>query len=291
VLISRRGSELWLVTQPDHATLSGELAEAWGNERFAALDPHESVVIAAAHHDDGWYPLDTVPTYNEEERRPAHLLEVPLTTTVPNYGPGVESVYERDTYAGVLSTMHWSGLYSARWGVQAGAPVDHPIAISVVEEQERRWTAAARELWAFDGLRSAFEAKLWRNYELLQNFDLLSLALCLVDLSVPTDASAEPVPVPVTLKPVDQPPGARIVPKVPTGHGDEHVDIRLEVVADGVVEVDPYPFSSPTFKIELPARVMEDRSYDQTESASAYAAAPVTTVSCTLQPKKASAAR
>lgn len=291
MLISRRGSELWLVTQPDHGTLSGVLAEGWGNDRFAELEPREPAVIAAAHHDDGWYAMDAVPTYNEEERRPAHLLEIPLATTVPNYGPGVDSVYERDPYAGILASMHWSGLYSARWGVQDGAPLDHPAAVSVVEEQERRWRVAALEMWGFDGLRSAFEARLWRNYELLQTFDFLSLALCLIDLSTPSDPSVEPVPVALTLKPVDQPPGGRIAPAVPTGQGDEHVDLRLDVVAEGVVEVDPWPFAPPQLSIEFPARVIEDRSYDPAESASAYAAAAVRTVSCTLQPKKASATR
>ena len=83
-------------------------------------------MIAAAHHDDGWYAMDAGPTYNEEERRPAALLEVPLTTTVPNYGPGVDSVYERDPYAGILASMHWTGLYSARWGVQDGARAGPP---------------------------------------------------------------------------------------------------------------------------------------------------------------------
>ena len=290
MLISRRGSELWLVRQPDHGTLSGVLAEAWGNDRFAQLEPREGAVIAAAHHDDGWYAMDAGPTYNEEERRPAALLEVPLTTTVPNYGPGVDSVYERDPYAGILASMHWTGLYSARWGVQDGAALDMPMAVAVVEEQERRWRAAALELWGFNGLRSTFEAGLWRNYELLQTFDFLSLALCLIDLSTPSDASVDPVPVALTLKPVDQPPGGRIAPRVPTGHGDEHVDIRLDVVAEGVVEVDPWPFAPSQLSIELPARVIEDRPYDAEESARAFAEAAVRTVRCTLQPKNASAA-
>lgn len=55
-----------------------------------------------------------------------------------------------------------------------------------------------------DGLRSRFEADMWHAYEILQAVDLLSPALCLIDLEAPTGDSAPPLPVPVTLRGVEQ---------------------------------------------------------------------------------------
>src|SRR5690606_222454 len=121
MLVTRRGDGFTLVTQYDHAALAGELAERWGNDRFA-LPPSplaEALRVAAAHHDDGWRELDDRPAHNPDQGRPAHFLELPLETTVPPYGRGVDGVYARDPLAGALVGWHWTGLYSGRWGLQS----------------------------------------------------------------------------------------------------------------------------------------------------------------------------
>ena len=56
---------MWLVSQPDHAELSGLLAANWGNDEFArpgqfasANDPEQlraETVLAIAQHDNGWW--------------------------------------------------------------------------------------------------------------------------------------------------------------------------------------------------------------------------------------------
>jgi hypothetical protein len=281
MVITKRGERLCLVAQRDHAVLAGALAERWGNGDFARPEPRHSVLLAAARHDDGWREYDERPAHNEELGRPYHFLEVPLPESIAFYGTGVDAVYRDDLYAGVLVGMHWAGLYSARWGVQAGPALADPAAIEVVEAQERRWTAAARELWAHDGLRSAFEARLWHNYELLQALDLLSLCLCTVDSGVPTDRAAPPVPVPATLRPIEQPPGARLIPEVPGTIGGAHRDLVVTVAEPGLVEVDPYPFADASLDLELPAKLIADRRYASAEEvAEAVRDAPVTVLSC-----------
>ena len=71
MLVTRRANHLVLITQPEHARLAGRLAAAWGNERFALPAAHAALILAATHHDDGWYELDELPAYNEQARRPA----------------------------------------------------------------------------------------------------------------------------------------------------------------------------------------------------------------------------
>jgi hypothetical protein len=294
VLITRRSEDrLVLVTHPDHGILVGELAARWGSDRFAAPARRGSLEDAGTHHDDGWVELDGRPMYHADARRPAHFLEVPLPETVAPYARGIEPIHERDPYAGALVSMHWAGLYSTRWGMQAGPPVGHPAAIDVVAEQEARWIAALRAAWDGDGLRSAFEAGAWHDYELLQTGDFLSLHLSLADPEAITDADAPALPMASVLREVEQPPGARTVPNVPAGTGGagrgragqhvEHVELTLTTVEPHVLRISPWPFASETFDVSLPARTLEDRPYaSEAEAAAAYAAAPVEPLRWTL---------
>ena len=43
-----------VITQPAHAWVSGQLAQAWGNEPFGDFAPREEVCLAAEQHDIGW---------------------------------------------------------------------------------------------------------------------------------------------------------------------------------------------------------------------------------------------
>jgi uncharacterized protein DUF3891 len=292
LLISRRHDGLWLVTQPEHAALAGRLATQWGNEQFSLGPSTASLVRAAARHDDGWTVLDGAPLIAADEGRPAHFLEVPLAKTVGPYGEGVDLIYEDDVYAGVLASLHWAGLYMSRWGVQDSPPVEHPLAREVVADQERRIAPHLRELWAGNGLRSAFEAAVWRDYELLQALDLVSLALCLLDARSPTSAGADDIPVPATLREIDQPAGGRLIPNVPE-RGGAHVTLRLRVVAPDVVLVDPFPLTTSGVQFEVQARRMPDERFPTVDSAAAaYHDAEIVGLALTLiSPDDAESAR
>jgi hypothetical protein len=171
--------------------------------------------------------------------------------------------------------MHWAGLYRTRWGIQGGSPVGHPAAAEVVEEQERRWVSALSEAWDLQGRRSEFEAQAWHAYEVLQALDFFSLAISLLDLKRPSDAG-EALPMPGTLPLIDQPPGARTVPRVPLSRGGDSTDIRLWVSAPGRVALDPYPFASVELSLELLTREMADQNYGSAdESAAAFHETPL----------------
>jgi hypothetical protein len=277
MLVTRRPNEgLCLITHPDHGRVAGELCRRWGNDRFEPPAHRDALLIAAAHHDDGWYELDGRPSFNSDQGRPAHFLELPLEVTVPPYGRGVDGVYARDAHAGALVSMHWGGLYHTRWGLHGGNPVPHPLAVEVVAEQDHRRAAALRDAWGGRGLRSEFERQTWYAYELLQAFDLMSLALGLIDLSLPNASDVEPAPVPSTLARVEQPAGPRSIPAVPVAPGGPYVELAMRITAPGLVAVDPYPFGEAGFELELPARRVEDRRYESAdEAARAYHDAPV----------------
>ena len=284
MLVTRRQGGLCLITHPEHGRIAGELCRHWGNARFEAPAHREALVIAATHHDDGWYELDGRPSFNPEHARPAHFLELPLEVTVAPYGRGVDSVYARDRHAGALVSMHWAGLYHTRFGLHGGEPVRHPLAVEVVVEQDHRRVAALRDAWGGRGRRSEFERQTWYAYELLQALDLMSLALGLVDTSQPM-RGGDSVSVPQTLARIEQPREVRSIPMVPVAPGGPYLTVTLRVTAPGEVVLDPYPFSEAGFELELSARRIDDRPYDSAEdAASAYHGAPLDPIAIRVGP-------
>ena len=283
MLISARDGSLRLVTQGEHGRVAGLMAAAWGNDRFLPSDVPASREIAPTRHDDGWRALDDAPYLNAEAGRPAHFLEVPLTDTAGPYGEGVDAIYEQDVRAGVLASMHRSGLWSARWGIHDSPPVGHPLAREVVLFEDRRAAEQSLELWeAQGGLRSAFVAGLWRDYETLQALDLLSLALSLLDTAVRTDAAAPAPLMSGTLRPLVQPPGGRTIECVPDAAG-RHPELRLDVLEPGLVRIDPFPFDEDALAVEIAGRTLPDRPLgDAAAVARAYHAAEVEVTAVTL---------
>lgn len=282
MLISRRNGELFLVDQVEHARLCGELAAHWGNERFAPPEPREGARIGAAMHDEGWREADEQPLYNPAAQRPLHFLEIDMAEHVPLYGRGVDRTFATDSYAGLLVSMHWTGLYRSRWGMQEGRVefADDALQDEAVDNEERRWIEVKRSL-AREMRRSDLELGLWHNYDLLQAWDLLSLYVCLLDH---TPANGVPaVPVPRTLKAIDQEPGARTIDSVPVSVGGERVDILLEAIEPGVVRADPYPFDVDDLECAVTARVIPDVPYDSADAAARVMAdARSETIACRM---------
>ena len=64
------------IGQLSHAWLSGQLARAWGNERFGPVEPREEIVLGAEQHDIGWALFDLEPRFNPETGLPRSFLEV-----------------------------------------------------------------------------------------------------------------------------------------------------------------------------------------------------------------------
>src|SRR5512146_658467 len=68
------------ITQTAHAWVSGQLAQAWGNERFGQVEPREAVCLAAEQHDIGWTLWEPEPVLNAATGYPHAFLELPPET-------------------------------------------------------------------------------------------------------------------------------------------------------------------------------------------------------------------
>ncbi len=271
-----------LVTQADHGRLAGALAERWGNDRFSTPTLRDDLLYTARFHDDGWIPLDEVPTWAPEQQRPAHFLEVPLPVVAEAYTKGVDAIYDVSPVAGAIESLHFTGFYRARWGLDDGRHVGHPAVPAIVAAEEERRAAATRDRWPHDQTRSDFERGVWHAYEVLQVLDLVSLCICLVDLG--RESAEKTVLMSSTLFSVEQEPSCRLIPRAPMSDDGRREDLTARVVEPHVVEIDPFPFSEREIALEVPSRVLEAKPYTSAEDAAvAYHSASVQPLRCSVR--------
>lgn len=171
-MLLREDERGWLaIGQPSHAWISGQLARAWGNERFGTFEPFEEVRLAAEQHDVGWADRDLAPIYNPHTGLPRSFMEMPLEIHLGLFTDGPRSLLSQSRYAALLVSMHGSRLYERR-DLERASPGD--------AEQIRRFLAGQRafqdDLVASLG---ADRAAVERGSLLIWTWDYLSLAICL----------------------------------------------------------------------------------------------------------------
>jgi hypothetical protein len=208
------------------------------------------------------------------------------------YRSGVEHVCLTDVYAGVLVGMHWTGLYRGRWSAPGAmgrlgrSEADRRLQDAVVDGEERRWIEAKRRAWAQTEPRSAFEARLWHNYELLQLWDLLSLYLAVMPQEPGTGPAGVPPRWGPQLSSLDHEPGDVALPPVRTNPFGPLRQMTVSVHSAGVVTVDPYPFTRAGVAIEVGSRVVADRHYTGAEMATHVRSAPRSVTAWRLEPPR-----
>src|SRR5262245_15660627 len=108
--------KLLLVRQTDHMALSGQLAEAWGNDRFARPEPFAPLHLAAAEPDIGWAGWEAAPKVDPATKRPYQFSDVPVEEHLAFYQQGVDAVAARGAHAGLLVNLHCQGFHNRRFG-------------------------------------------------------------------------------------------------------------------------------------------------------------------------------
>jgi hypothetical protein len=226
---------LLVVRQTDHMTVSGRLADAWGNNRFARPEPFGPLVLAAAEHDVGWAEWEVAPKVDPATKRPYQFTDMPVEEHLAFYQRGVSTVAATDVHAGLLVNLHCQGFHNQRFGT---TPEMATRAVSHTESAALRRALAGLQAQQRDlGRRVRVEsAVLWAQYELLQVFDRLSLYLCMPPL---TEPRLGPVPVGVAggMKTLELTPG-----------GD-------------MIGVAPWPFREEAVTVEIVGRLIADRDY------------------------------
>jgi hypothetical protein len=171
------GAKHWLlVSQVDHARVSGHLARNW-NEEFTA-----GVIDAIAHHDDGWAAWEANPKLNPEVGAPYSFLEMPIPAALVIWDHSIAAAAQFGPLASFIVAGHFYNLLSN------SENANDPLAIA--------WLAAKRKLrtsWLDAWTRADSSHTLQcakRAQEMLLVADLFSLWLC---CDAPADESRESI--------------------------------------------------------------------------------------------------
>src|SRR5687768_10213993 len=95
-----------LIRQTDHALLSGALAALWRDGGPLGA----SAIHGTAHHDDGWLAWEAAPKADRETGVPIDFLGAAHEDHLLIWERGPRIVAARDPYAGVLVSLHGTGL-------------------------------------------------------------------------------------------------------------------------------------------------------------------------------------
>jgi hypothetical protein len=242
MLLRRDGDDAIAIGQPAHAWVSGQLARAWGNERFGAVEPWEEVCLAAEQHDIGMAEWERAPTLNPETGLPRSFMELELGEHLEIWWRAAPLVLPQSRYAALLVSMHGTALYERR-DLARLAPAD--------VERVQGFLAGQRELQErlLAGLPAA--DKVPRNQRLVWTWDSLSLGL-LLDW-MPFELTAVP-------------------------SAEAPVDIAVRLAPDGRVALDPWPFAAPRLTVRSEGRQITGRFEEEAAMRAALAAAPWVTV-------------
>ena len=243
VIRELKDGRCYVSLQEDHADLAAQFAAHWGNQRFSRLRPYSTMILATTFHDSGYREFEGTPPINVEKGRPyAHREEVPNFETVElaAYAKNVDWVSSQDLYAGLIVSMHRTGLWHNRYSVFTEPAMRTRERSQAVHNAKKELEAKQEETKKRLGARnSGFENELAYNYMALQVFDLLSLYFCCDGYATEDQFK------PYTIAPV------RL-----SYDGDETVRLTIRPNGPGSVIFDPYPFDLNPLKVSARARLL-----------------------------------
>jgi hypothetical protein len=250
----RLGDDFLLITQHDHAQLSGRLAARVGNGLFSPPTPYQETVDGIALHDSGW-PLhdDLRPTLNPQGQ-PLHVLESPMAVAVPVWSESVRLASGHDAYSGLLVSLHVLALSALAESRDQSPHERHHDAKELfdlnkfqhkqVEHQQalRRRLDLRTDVPLRLGLAApgtgAREDLLLFGYHLLKAMDRLSLDACSGEDLFQTVEEVYPRP------------------------GAAPLTLRIGHPAHFELTVDPWPFDHGGLREEIPCRRLPAQKYE-----------------------------
>lgn len=223
-----------LVRQADHAVLSGQLAALWGQAPWSEVAPRDSVLLGARLHDLAWVAFDErLP--RRADGRPYAFFEVSRAIATGLYSRGIAAVEAIDGYAGLLTSLHFTGFYVSHFGWPPFASVES------LPDEEREAVAAflatehsrQRRLRDRLGLGPGEELGLGTAFRWLQLWDRVSLDVCRRDFD---GWEGEYPPAPVSAAP-----------------GAPLETLRIHLDPGGRCRLEPYPLRFRPWAVRVPA--------------------------------------
>lgn len=238
VQTAQAGQPHFIITQMDHAEVSGVFAAHFGNASFAPLDPTEPLVYVATHHDDGWAGVDGDPQLDARTNLPYHLTQTPTRKLVETGNKSPDANEQHHPLSGILSSMHTYGLYHGRYGLSDKIYIDmiddsfRDGVEKMLDSELARQARLKQELRENGHADLAAEQVLFHNYKLLQFFDTLALYIQTIHREAVTDSEFVHVPCAV----------------------DNDTTIIARHPEPGTITLDPWPFDVDSFTVSTKGR-------------------------------------
>lgn len=166
MIIRETEQQFVMISQHDHARLSGDVAAHFAEKFFVNTRYIKDVLLAVYEHDRSWIRLDETPVWNDRDRIPFSFTDYPLLPKLILYRQGIDEVEVRNPYAALLCSLHYA---SFRIFQTSDRPECEEFYRHEVERQVR----------IKESLSSLEEETLHSHFRLLQLCDDLSLYVCL----------------------------------------------------------------------------------------------------------------
>src|SRR6516162_8816986 len=114
MLVRVEDGEALAIGQLSHAWLSGQLARAWGNERFDAPEPREDIALGAEQHDIGWALFDLEPRFDAESGLPRGFLQTSVEEHLEIWCDAPTHLMSQSLHAALVVSMHGRSLSELR---------------------------------------------------------------------------------------------------------------------------------------------------------------------------------
>ncbi len=281
MLKTLRDGRLLLVTQPDHAQVTGYLAAHWGNEDFvrpgyfaSVPDPgrlRAETVMAVTQHDNGWWEWEATPDLSDADRFPLGLADVLKNKQegMNRWRMGLRR-FENSPYPNLLISYHAYWLYAAKALSDPDPAFTHPLFwigspeklypgkreedvdfMRELEQLQKQWMEVLRADAAT--ARWIEPENLKPHARLLQLLDGLSLSLC--SALIPTRSGEA--------KGLGE--DEFELRDVPRRSWNDRITTQATPRGDRRIVLSPYPFDQDPLNVPVLARIFDlpaDRSGD-----------------------------
>jgi hypothetical protein len=239
------GQPHFVSTMAEHMELCGQMARAFGNNRFEGLDPAQLVLYVVENHDRGWDAYDTNPGLDPSTRLPYLMARTPVPDAIKTNIGSPDHNQSHHPYCGLLSSMHTWGLYNRRYGfsqfvvraissLSIPMPDAHRLQLEAMLAAELDRQRRLKTVLATDPATRPWseEAHTLQNYKQLQFFDTLSLYFHLYHAGERGDEVYIHVPM----------------------SAEEDTNVTVRKLDDTAYSLDPFPFRADTLSLACRGR-------------------------------------
>ena len=179
------------ISQASHAWLAWQVAEHWGNRRFARPAPRPEVLAAIFTHDVGWTEFDADPGI-DDDGRPLTFDRMPAAPHLAIWRASVHRAASFSRYAGLLVAHHFAALLEAKIAdlLDRGDTTGGRVAEAFRAELERLQVGWREALLQDARYQPFLDGEPWQvNASVLEACDRISVYLC-ASLGSPFTVSA-----------------------------------------------------------------------------------------------------